>query len=39
MEVAVAKERPSAADVQQWADELEQVSQRLAGRFARAEPR
>jgi SRSO17 transposase len=35
----VAKERPVAADVQQWADELEQVSQRLAGHFARAEPR
>src|SRR5438094_4608910 len=39
MEVAVAKERPNAADVQQWADELEQVSQRLGGHFARSEPR
>jgi SRSO17 transposase len=39
MEVAVAKERPKAADVQRWADELEQVGQRLGGHFARSEPR
>ena len=30
---------PTAEDVQGWAAELDTVGQRLAGRFARAEPR
>jgi hypothetical protein len=35
----VAKDRPTSDDVRQWADELDRVGQRLAGRFARSEPR
>jgi SRSO17 transposase len=35
----VAKDRPTTDDVRHWADELDRVAERLAGRFARAEPR
>jgi SRSO17 transposase len=35
----VAKDQLTPEDVQGWATELEAVGQRLAGRFARAEPR
>lgn len=35
----MAKDRPTTEDVQQWAEELDRVGERLAGRFARSEPR
>lgn len=35
----MAKDRPTSDDVRQWADELDRVGQRLAGFFARSEPR
>jgi SRSO17 transposase len=35
----VAKDRPTTEDVQQWAEELDRVGERLGGRFARSEPR
>ena len=33
----MAKDRPTTEDVQQWAEELERVGQRLGGHFARSE--
>jgi SRSO17 transposase len=35
----VATERPTTEDVHQWAEELDAVGERLAGHFARSEPR
>lgn len=32
-------ERPAAAQVRAWADEIESVGERIGGRFARSEPR